>query len=175
MGAAYSRSRKTVDTRQPNLGTSGLPAELELVVSLEDEVLGTLGIPQNAKLSENGNVTYNGGIQGWVLEGDFDGTLRSIAISAAGTVLTTSSAGVHQSQHGNPQVFMTGSVSLPVAGSDEDRRYQVKVYVTHSPKKGTYSISAKAFPLPKTSGPRAPVVRGTLSGAFVLASSAKAA
>lgn len=170
------------DTRPANPGPAinGMPAELELAIWVDDEHIGTLGIPQNDKLSANNNVTYTGGIQGWVLEGDFTATLMGVSIIANGTALKRSGAGVHQShagnpdRKGNPQVFLTGVVTLVQANGTE-RRYQPKVYVTHNESKGTYSITAKAFPMPSTSGPRAPVIRGTLTGSFVMATTAKAA
>lgn len=164
---------KKVDIRPVNIQPNEWPASITLAIALDDESAAELQVPQADRRSEAGNVTYHGEVTGILLEGSHESTLRAFSLAANGVELERSSAGVHAAKSsGNPQVFLSGTVLLPIAGR-EPRLHVVKVYVTYAAKAKTpsYSVRVRAFPAPKP-GERSGHVMGTLVGSFQLKTAA---
>lgn len=169
MGAALRSTRTTPDTRALNVQPNHHPAQVQVIVSLDGEEIGPIGIPQGAKLSDKGNVTYSGGIKkGWELEGEPNATLRALSFTVDGVELHPGAAGVHLSQAGNPTVCQVGVVPLPIAGG-EARRYFFQLYATYSVKKGAYSLKIQAWPAPSAVAGPAIAPGTTVEGAFRIA------
>ncbi len=154
MGATRTATKQ--DTRQANLHTSGLPETIALAIIFAGTKLATLLIPQNTKLSGNGNVTFSGGIrQGWKLPGDDrSAVLAALSFAVNGEAAKVSQHGVHDSGEGNPTVCHTVVVELPKADSDPVRTL-VQVYATFSNAKGAYNLSVRSMPVAtRVAGPQ---------------------
>lgn len=165
--ATSTRRSKATDTRKPNLQPNALPATVTVIVLLEGEEVGPISVPQNAKLSDSGNVTYRGGIKGgWELEGEPNTTLKLLEFVVDGQKLAVGSEGVHNSSKDNPTVFHSGVVALPVAGG-EPKRYSVRIYATYSVKFEAYSLSIDVWPVAPPR-PRGPQVVGQIGAGFSL-------
>lgn len=177
MAAARTRTRKAQDTRALNFQPNNMPEHIVVVVSTDGEEIGPIAIPQNAKLSDKGNVTFNGGIKGgWVLEGSPNAALASLSFVIGGVELKASSDGVHLSSNDNPTIFFGGTIQIKAFDAAEPRRFTVQVWATYSVKHESYSLSVKAFPAPSATGrPRGPQVVGQVSPGFVLAPQVKPA
>lgn len=169
MGARTNRSKKQ-DNRPPNFQPNHLPPSLGITLNLGGEKLGTIAVPQAAKLSERGNITFTGGIkakEGWVL-GDEDAepteVLDNITLSIEGKEMKRSSSGVHQSKAGNPTVCHVASLDVAVP-SGEPISYTAQVYVTYVEDKEAYSLSASIFKAPEARA-GGPGIIGALDGDF---------
>lgn len=162
--AAATRSKQKQDTRKPNLQPNRLAETISLVISFAGKAMATLAIPQNGKLSDKGNITFRGGIRkGWKLEGDPMTALGNVALSANGTALGVSSAGVHKSQSAAGNLTVFHSAVVEIANSEgEPERYMVQVYVTNRVKHGDYNLSVSAFPFNAIGGVAGPAVVGEL-------------
>jgi len=160
MGATRTATKQ--DNRRPNLHTSGLPESIALAIILAGSKLATLHVPQNARLSGNGNVTFTGRIKGWKLPGeDRTAVLTALSFAVNGDAAKVSQHGVHASSEGNPTVCHTAVVELPKAGG-QPVRTMVQVWATFSNAKGSYVLSVQTTPV--TLGTPGPQVVGEIEG-----------
>ena len=166
------RNSNKQDNRKANVQPNHLPASLSVDVSVNGELLGTIGVPQGNKLSEKGNISFSGGIRpaaGWQLPvvTTAEDTLKTLSISVEGVALSMAASGVHASEAGNPTVCHSALVEVPSSTPDvEPLRYMAQVYVTYSNAKECFTLSVSIFKAgTPTSGP---AIVGEISGGFVL-------
>jgi hypothetical protein len=168
MGAA-TRSKKQ-DTRKPNLRPNRLAETISVVISFASKVMVTLAVPQGEKLSEKGNITFQGGIRkGWRLPGSPVEALSALAFEVNGVSLNRSASGVHPSDAGNTTVFHSAVIEIENS-EGEPEPYRVQVYATHRTKQGDYNLKVSAFPHVVPKGISGPQVTGELTAGegFVL-------
>jgi hypothetical protein len=162
-----TRSKQPADTRKPNFTPNHLPMAVVFTVLFGGIELGTVEAPQGPKLSDKGNISFMGGIkEGWELGEGWMDALAKLSFTANGVLLKVAESGVHTSESGNPTVGHFGVITLPSALAEgEGSRYRAEVYATWLVKKGSFSLSTRAFV--HVSPAAGPQVVGEVSGLVV--------